>query len=91
MKHRRTDRFRRTFQRLPPEIQQKAIKAFKLFRDNPSHPSLHIEKLEGEQGIWSGRVDDQYRFTFHYERDPETGETICVHRVIGTHEVYRNP
>lgn len=91
MKYRRTDRFKRAFERLPENIRRKAVAAFRLFQDNPSHPSLQIEKLAAQRDIWSGRVGQQYRFTFHYERDPETGERICVFRVIGTHEVYRKP
>ena len=38
------------------------------------------------------RVSQEYRWTFHFEEHPETGERVCVHRVIGAHEdVYRNP
>jgi hypothetical protein len=33
----------------------------------------------------------QVVFTFHIERDPESGEKIYVFRNIGTHEVYRKP
>jgi len=91
MKHRRTDRFKKAFKNLPREIQEKAIRAFRLFRDDPGHPSLSIEQISGTDGIWSGRIDIQYRWTFHYEQDPQTGERICVHRVIGTHDVYRSP
>jgi len=91
MKHRKTARFKKAFEKLPEDIKEKARVKFRLFRDNPSHPSLQIEQIEGAEGIWSGRIDYRYRWTFHYERDPETGEMICVHRVIGTHEVYRKP
>ena len=91
MKHRRTDAFKAAFRRLPKPVQRKAIKAFQLFRDNPGHPSLRIEKIPGTANIWSGRIDKQYRWTFHYEHDPHSGQTICVHRTIGTHEVYDHP
>jgi hypothetical protein len=92
VKHRRTQRFVRAFASLPPEIKEHAKKAFLLFQDNPSHPSLMIERIEGYPGVWSGRITQKYRWTFHYEQDPVTGERICVHRVIGGHEeIYRKP
>lgn len=92
MKHRRTPRFVRAFRRLPPEIQDQARKALLLFSEDPSHPGLSIERIEGYPGVWSGRISQTVRWTFHFEEDPGTGERICVHRVIGAHEdVYRQP
>lgn len=92
MKHRRTTRFVAAYQALPPEIQEQAKRAFRLFQENMSHPGLSIERLEGYPGVWSGRITRKYRWTFHFEEDPETGERICVHRYIGAHEdVYRKP
>lgn len=92
MKHRRTRRFVQAFAALPPEVKEQARKAFLLFAENPSHPSLGVEKIEGYPGVWAGRISQKYRWTFHFEQDPETGERICVHRVIGPHEqVYRKP
>jgi hypothetical protein len=92
VKHRRTPRFVKAFEHLPPEVKEQARKAFLLFADNPSHPSLAIERIEGYPGAWSGRISQKVRWTFHFERDAETGERICVHRVIGAHdEVYQKP
>ena len=92
MKHRRTPRFVAAYQALPPEIQEQAKRAFRLFQDNMSHPGLSIERLEGYPVVWSGRIKRKYRWTFHFEDAPETGERICDHRFIGGHEdVYRKP
>jgi hypothetical protein len=92
MKHRRTPRFVKAFESLPAEVKEQARKAFLLFADNPSHPGLAIERIEGYPGVWSGRIGQKVRWTFHFEEDPESGERICVHRVIGMHEeVYRKP
>jgi mRNA-degrading endonuclease RelE of RelBE toxin-antitoxin system len=62
-------------------------KAFKLFQNNPHHPSLGIKKIKGHEGIWEGRIDDFYRFTFEYLTDPDTGEQICLFRNIGRHDI----
>jgi hypothetical protein len=92
VKHRRTSRFVKAFQTLPAEVKAQARKASLLFQEDMSHPSLSIEHIEGYPGVWSGRISRKYRWTFHFEQDPETGERICVHRVIGEHEdVYRQP
>jgi hypothetical protein len=92
VKHRRTSRFKEAFKALPEEAKEQARKAFRLFQGNMSHPSLEIERIEGYPGIWSGRISRRYRWTFHFEDDSQSGERICVHRVIGLHEdVYRKP
>lgn len=92
MRHIKTRRFIKAFEALPAQIQEQSRKAFALFCENQSHPSLYIERIEGYPGVWSGRISQKYRWTFHFEADPATGERICVHWVIGAHdEVYRNP
>ncbi|MBF8280373.1 MAG: uncharacterized protein HW383_146 [Candidatus Magasanikbacteria bacterium] len=81
-----TDSFRERYQRLPLIIQCKAEKQERIFLLNPFYPSLHTEKLEPKHlGIWSFRIDDQYRVAFKF---------LDVDRVIfltvGTHDwVYR--
>jgi len=76
----------------PIPFKAQARKAFALFCQDMSHPSLAIECIEGYPGVWSGRVSQKYCWTFHFEEHPETGERVCVHRVIGAHEdVYRKP
>ncbi len=92
MKHRRTPRFVKAFKKLPEEVKEQARKAFRLFQQNMSHPSLSIEQIEGYPGLWSGRISRKYRWTFHFEEEPETKERICTHRVIGSHDaIYRSP
>lgn len=92
MRHIKTRRFIKTFDALPLQVQEQARKAFTLFCEDLSHPSLSIERIEGYPGVWSGRISLKYRWTFHFEEDSPSGERVCVHRVIGTHEdVYRNP
>ncbi|MBM3300998.1 MAG: hypothetical protein FJY85_13725 [Deltaproteobacteria bacterium] len=91
MKQVKTRSFNKDFRGLPGHVQEKAKKAFQLFKQDPQHPSLQIEKLEGTQGIWHGWIDYQYRWTFEYRTDPETGETICIHRRIGKHDILRKP
>ena len=83
MRHIKTHRFTTAFEALPEQVKEQARKAFALFCENQSHPSLKIERLEGYPGVWSGRITQKYRWTFHFEADASTGERICIHRVIG--------
>lgn len=53
-----TKSFRNRFAQLPPEIQRAARRAFRLWLQNPQHPSLHFKKVGG---FWSARVTDNYR------------------------------
>ena len=92
MKYRRLDRFKKAFDALPAYIQEKAFKAFMLFKDNQNHPSLMIKKMKGVEDIWEGQIDQAYRFTFHIEKDTQTREVICVFRNIDNHDAcLRNP
>ena len=92
MIYRRTMRFKNAYQALPKPVQSKVAKAFLMFQEDPTHPSLGIKKIRGYGEIWEGRVDLQYRFTFHYEKHPRTGEAICVFRNVDNHdECLKNP
>ena len=87
MIYRCTERFAKSFRLLPKNIQEKARKAFSLFKENPWHPSLRIKKIQGASDIWEGRIDEFHRFTFEYQTDPESGQEICVFRNIGPHGI----
>ena len=86
MIYRRSRRFKLAYESLPPHIQNKTVKVFLLFRDNPRHPSLRIKKIQGVANVWEGRIDLAYRFTFHYDTD-KSGESVCVFRNIGAHSI----
>lgn len=74
--------FEKYFKRLPREIQDKAKKAFRLWRGNPFHPSLHFKCLDREENIWSIRIDRNYRALAYKEGD------IFLWFWIGPHEEY---
>jgi len=46
---------------LPDGIKQEAKEAYRLFQNDPAHPSLHFKKLEGEDQIYSVRIGLGYR------------------------------
>lgn len=78
-------RFKKDFQRLPADVQERTAEVLALFLANRRHPSLHVKKMEGAPDIWELRVTDNYRITFHYVR-----EGVLLRR-IGTHDLLRHP
>ena len=57
--------FRKLFAALPPDVQRKARKNYKLWRENPAHPSLDFKKthtrrpsrrMSGPQERWRNIV-----------------------------------
>ena len=89
---RRSQRFKRAFQDLPANTQRKALEVFALFAENPKHLSLQTKKIKGIEGVWEGRIDRQYRFTFHYETLANSEEVIYIFRNVDNHnECLKNP
>lgn len=56
-----TRQFWRLFSDLPSEVKQDAVRAYRIFRENPAHPGLQFKKLEGEDDIYSARIGLGYR------------------------------
>jgi hypothetical protein len=56
-----TKQFREAFAQLPESVRQQARAAYRLFRDNPHHPSLHFKQVHATRPIYSARVGEHYR------------------------------
>ena len=61
MKSTATRRFWELSQALPSEVQDLAVKNYRLWRRNPRHPSLRFRRLQGSEDRFSLRVGDRYR------------------------------
>jgi mRNA-degrading endonuclease RelE of RelBE toxin-antitoxin system len=61
MKSQINDDFLKAYRQLPQAIRQQARKAYRLFRDNPQHPSLNFKRVHPNQPIYSARVTRGYR------------------------------
>jgi plasmid maintenance system killer protein len=61
MKSHATERYCKLFRALPQEIRVQAFKAYAQFKRDPSHPSLTFELIDRKSGIWSARINDNYR------------------------------
>jgi hypothetical protein len=75
-----TARFWRCYGDLPAAIQGIAVKQYRLWRQDPHHPSLQFKKVAG--AYWSARVTDDYRAVGIME-----GDTV-IWFWVGTHAAY---
>lgn len=79
MKSSTTHAFRKRLAKLPPRVRRQAIKQFRLWLADPSHPSLHFKPV----GLyWSARVNREIR-VLGIRRNDEVAWFY-----IGTHDGY---
>jgi hypothetical protein len=53
--------FWRAYAELDPQIREAARRAYRLFSENPTHPSLRFKKLGALSNVWSVRIAGKYR------------------------------
>ena len=75
-------RFWDLFNALPDDVQKLAVKNYRLWRNDPRHPSLHFRRLQGSSDRFSVRVGDHYRAVGGLK-----GDTL-LWVWIGTHAEY---
>lgn len=56
-----TEKFRKAFADLPADVQKQARQAYRLFIENPQHPSLRFKPIHPNRPIYSVRVGIDYR------------------------------
>lgn len=59
MKSFTTSDFWKAYSALSPELKEKARKAYQLWQENQSHPSLYFKKVG--KTLWSVRITQDYR------------------------------
>jgi hypothetical protein len=67
---------------LAEEVKRAARKAYRLWTDNPFHPSLRFKCINPEESLWSVRITRSYRALGILEGDTVTWFWI------GSHDVY---
>ena len=80
-----SSRFKKSFRRLHPRIQRKAISKIKIFKANPFNPRLKPHPLSGkEKECWTFWIDYHYRIKFIFLKDEEV-----LFLDVGTHNIYK--
>ncbi len=67
------------YQKLNGSVKAGARKAYRLWAENPFHPSLHFKCIDSDEGIWSVRVTRSYRALGVLEGDTVTWFWIGHH------------
>ena len=82
MKSRTTRGFRELLAALPTHVRIQAREAYRLFRENPSHPGLRFKKVYPKPPMYSARVGIAYRAVGTLDND------TLVWFWIGSHAEY---
>ena len=82
MKSITTNKFRASFAQLPKQVQTQARSAYRLFKQNPNHPSLRFKKVHSRLPIYSARISRDYRAVGQLD-----GDTV-IWFWIGSHTDY---
>src|SRR4029078_3858734 len=61
LKSHTTERFRKALSEMPEDVRRQAKEAYKQFRQDPYHPSLHFKQVHPSRPIYSVRISTQYR------------------------------
>ena len=61
MKSHTTERFRKMLQQLAEQTRRRAKEAYKLFKQNPYHPSLRFKQIHPTRPIYSVRISLDFR------------------------------
>lgn len=83
MKSELTDDFLKCFAKLPETVKQTAQKNYKLWKQNPTHPSLEFKRLNTKERVYSVRVGIGWR-AVGVMKTPDT----IVWFWIGVHSEY---
>lgn len=83
MRSKRTQRFRELLRALPDDIKRQAYSAYRLFKHDPYHPSLHFKRVSQRKPLYSVRIGLSYRALGLRE-----GDDLIVWIWIGSHADY---
>ena len=61
MKSRTTKGFWSHFNGLSAEVRNQAARTFRLWRENPTHPSLYFKRVHATEPVYAVRVSRNYR------------------------------
>lgn len=81
-----TNRFKRAYQKLPNEVQEKVKKTLKYLDADPRHPALRVHPIRGTKGIFEARVDRKYRLSFEFSSD-----TLILRNVDNHDDCLKSP
>ena len=82
MRVRRTERFKKDYQRLPSGIQRRVDEKLRFLLHDMRYPSLRVHKLRGVEGLWELSVTMNYRVIFEIESECYVLLAVGPHRIV---------
>ena len=79
MNSRTTRSFWKLFDAMPTGVRDQARKSYRLWHDDPSHPSLYFKRVHAREPLYSVRVGRGYRALGLLEGDTVTWIWIGSH------------
>ena len=79
MKSKTLPSFWKAYASLSETIKKQARKAYRLWRQNPFHPSLRFKCINHKENIWAVRISRGYRALGIFEEDTVTWFWIGDH------------
>ncbi len=56
-----TEDFVAAFEKLPEDVKAKARKNYRLWKNNPNHPSLHFKRVHAKEPVFAIRIGRGWR------------------------------
>jgi hypothetical protein len=83
----RTQRFKNLYAALPASARRQADQAYRLWKRDPRHPSLHFKQIDpSDPSVYSVRIGLRYRAIGNYEPNGD-----FIWQWIGSHSDYDKP
>lgn len=82
MKVRRTERFKKDYQKLPSDIQRRVDEKLRFLLHDMRYPSLRVHKLRGVEGLWELSVTMNYRVIFEIKDECYVLLAVGPHRIV---------
>ena len=79
MRVRFSERFRRSYESVPPAIQRTFHRKLEFLLQDLRHPSLRAKKYDEARDLWQDRVTRGWRFSFTIEGDIYRLHDIIAH------------
>ena len=79
MKSQTLDSFWDAYRSLSEKDRRSARKSYRLWRDNPFHPSLRFKCINSQEDVWSVRINRSYRAIGILDKDTLTWFWIGNH------------
>jgi hypothetical protein len=83
---RTTRSFWRRYDALPQEVREQAARAWRIWRQNPFHPSLQFKCISQKHAAWSIRIGIHFRALAY--REARGSEDMVTWFWIGSHSEY---